>query len=71
MTVRKSKKSLKKPLDKLNKGHTKWTHLVLILFCQFTQSQPVKDISNGLRSSIDKLKYREGIQTTTSKSSVS
>ncbi|MEQ1553771.1 MAG: DUF4372 domain-containing protein [Ferruginibacter sp.] len=36
------------PSDKHQKGCNSWTHLVMMLFCQFAKSQSVRDISNGL-----------------------
>ncbi|WP_257984644.1 DUF4372 domain-containing protein, partial [Psychroflexus sp. MES1-P1E] len=36
--------------DKHQKGFDSWSHLVSMLFCQFTKSQSLRDISNGLRS---------------------
>ncbi len=37
-----------KQTDKHQKGCDSWTHLVSMLFCQFSKSQSVRDISNGL-----------------------
>jgi len=59
-----------KSTDKYQKGFTSWTHLVSMLFCQFSKSQSVRDISNGLRSATGNLNHL-GIDTAPSKSSLS
>ena len=59
-----------KQSDKHCKGYTSWTHLVSMLFCQFTKSQSVRDISNGLRSATGNLNHL-GIDRAPSKSSIS
>jgi len=59
-----------KQTDKHNKGYTSWTHLVSMLFCQFTKSQSVRDISNGLRSAAGNLNHL-GIDKAPSKSAIS
>ena len=46
-----------KQTDKYNKGFNSWTHLISMLFCQFSKSQSVRDISNGLRSAIGNLNH--------------
>lgn len=56
--------------DKHQKGYTSWTHLVAMLFCQFANSQSVRDISNGLRSATGNLNHL-GIQRAPSKSTIS
>ncbi|MEZ4930149.1 MAG: DUF4372 domain-containing protein [Chitinophagales bacterium] len=43
--------------DKHQKGYDSWTHLVAMLFCQFANSQSVRDISNGLRSATGNLNH--------------
>ena len=59
-----------KQTDKHCKGYTSWTHLVSMLFCQFANSQSVRDISNGLRSATGNLNHL-GIDRAPSKSSIS
>ncbi|MCB0540078.1 MAG: IS4 family transposase [Bacteroidetes bacterium] len=56
--------------DKHQKGYDSWTHLVAMLFCQFANSQSVRDISNGLRSATGNLNHF-GVLSAPSKSSVS
>jgi len=56
--------------DKHQKGYSSWSHLVAMLFCQFANSQSVRDISNGLRSATGNLNHL-GIYKAPSKSSVS
>ena len=46
-----------KEADKHCKGYNSWTHLIYKLFCQFTKSQSVRDISNGLRSATGNLNH--------------
>ncbi len=46
-----------KQTDKYQKGCDSWTHLVSMLFCQFSKSQSVRDISNGLRSATGNLNH--------------
>lgn len=46
-----------KQTDKHQKGYDSWTHLVSMLFCQFSKSQSVRDISNGLRSATGNLNH--------------
>lgn len=60
----------KKQTDKHQKGYDSWTHLVSMLFCQFSKSQSVRDISNGLRSATGNLNHL-GINKAPSKSTVS
>lgn len=59
-----------KSTDKHQKGYNSWTHLVSMLFCQFSKSQSVRDISNGLRSATGNLNHL-GINRAPSKSTVS
>ncbi|HIX54661.1 MAG TPA: IS4 family transposase [Candidatus Sphingobacterium stercoripullorum] len=56
--------------DKHNKGLNSWTHLVSMLFCQFSKSQSVRDISNGLRSATGNLNHL-GVEKAPSKSTLS
>lgn len=56
--------------NKHSKGYDSWTHLVSMLFCQFSKSQSVRDISNGLRSATGNLNHL-GISKAPSKSTVS
>lgn len=59
-----------KGTDKHQKGYNSWTHMVSMLFCQFSKSQSVRDISNGLRSATGNLNHL-GVERAPSKSSVS
>lgn len=59
-----------KQTDKHAKGYNSWTHLVSMLFCQFSKSQSVRDISNGLRSATGNLNHL-GITRAPSKSTIS
>ncbi len=59
-----------KQTDKHEKGYNSWTHLVSMLFCQFSKSQSVRDISNGLRSATGNLNHL-GVNRAPSKSTVS
>lgn len=59
-----------KQTNKHSKGFNSWIHLVSMLFCQFAKSQPVRDISNGLRSATGNLNHL-GVQKAPSKSTVS
>lgn len=59
-----------KQTDKHSKGYNSWTHLVSMLFCQFSKSQSVRDISNGLRSATGNLNHL-GVEVAPSKSTVS
>jgi hypothetical protein len=56
--------------DKFNKGFDSWTHLMSMLFCHFTKSSSVRDISNGLRSATGNLNHL-CVVTAPSKSSIS
>ena len=56
--------------DKHQKGFDSWSHLVSMLFCQFANSQSVRDISNGLRSATGNLNHL-GMLKAPSKSTLS
>ena len=56
--------------DKFNKGMNSWTHFVSSIFCQFSKSNSLRDISNGLRSATGNLNHL-GISKAPSKSSIS
>lgn len=56
--------------DKYNKGINSWTHLITMLFSQFSNSQSTRDISNGLRSATGNLNHL-GLNKAPSKSSIS
>ena len=56
--------------DKHQKGYDSWTHLVSMLFCQFANSQSLRDISYGLKSATGNLNHL-GIRKAPSKSSIS
>lgn len=52
--------------DKHQKGFSSWSHIVSMLFCQFANSQSVRDISNGLCSATGNLNHL-GMQRAPSK----
>jgi hypothetical protein len=56
--------------DKHQKGFNSWSHLISMLFCQFANSQSVRDISNGLRSATGNLNHL-GMLKAPSKSTLS
>ncbi len=56
--------------DKFNKGMNSWTHFVSMIFCQFSKSNSLRDISNGLRSATGNLNHL-GLSKAPSKSSLS
>jgi hypothetical protein len=56
--------------DKHQKGFNSWSHLVSMLFCQFANSQSLRDISNGLRSATGNLNHL-GMLNAPSKSTLS
>lgn len=56
--------------DKHCKGFTSWSHLVSMLFCQFSKSQSIRDISKGLCSATGNLNHL-GIGKAPSKSTIS
>jgi len=58
-----------KETDKHNKSFNSWNHLVSMLFCQFTKSQSLRDISFGLRSATGNLNHL-GVTKVPSKSSI-
>jgi len=56
--------------DKFNKGMDSWTHFISMLFCQFSKSNSLRDIANGLRSATGNLNHL-GISKAPSKSTIS
>jgi len=56
--------------DKFNKGLNSWTHFISLIFCQFSKSNSLRDIANGLRSATGNLNHL-GISKAPSKSSLS
>lgn len=56
--------------DKHNKGCNTWTHLVSMLFMQFSGVNSLRDISNGLRSATGNLSHL-GVTQAPSKSTIS
>lgn len=56
--------------NKHQKGFDSWSHLVSMLFCQFANSQSLRDISNGLRSAAGNLNHL-GMLKAPSKSTLS
>lgn len=56
--------------DKHNKGIDSWTHLVSMLFCQFSKSNSLRDIHYGLNSATGNLNHY-GVSKSPSKSSLS
>ena len=56
--------------DKFNKGMNSWTHFISMIFCQFSKSNSLRDIYNGLRSATGNLNHL-GITRAPSKSSIS
>lgn len=59
-----------KQSDKYNKGMNSWTHLVSMIFCQFSKSNSLRDIANGLRSATGNLNHF-GVGRAPSKSTIS
>lgn len=55
--------------DKHCKGYDTWSQLVSMVFCQFSQCDSVRDISNGLKSATGNLNHL-GISRAPSKSTV-
>ncbi len=55
--------------DKYNKGCITWTHLVSMLFMQFSGVNSLRDISNGLRSATGNLSHL-GVTQAPSKSTI-
>jgi hypothetical protein len=56
--------------DKHSKGIDSWTHLVSMLFCQFSKSNSLRDIHYGLNSAAGNLNHY-GVNFSPSKSSLS
>ena len=55
--------------DKHCKGYDTWSQLISLVFCQFSQCDSVRDISNGLKSATGNLNHL-GISRAPSKSTV-
>ncbi len=55
--------------DKHSKGIDSWTHLVTMLFCQFSKLNSLRDVSNGLRSASGNLNHL-GLKKSPSKSAL-
>jgi hypothetical protein len=60
----------KRDTDKFNKGMNSWTHFISSIFCQFSKSNSLRDIANGLRSATGNLNHL-GVSKAPSKSSIS
>ncbi len=43
--------------DKHQKGISSWTHLVTMLFCQFSKLNSLRDVCNGLKSASGNLNH--------------
>jgi len=56
--------------DKFNKGLDSWTHFVSMIFSQFSKSNSLREIANGLRSATGNLNHL-GLSKAPSKSSIS
>lgn len=56
--------------DKHSKGISSWTHLVTMLFCQFSKLNSLRDVTNGLKSASGNLNHL-GLKLSPSKSSLS
>lgn len=56
--------------DKFNKGMNSWTHFISSIFCQFSNSNSLRDIANGLRSATGNLNHL-GLSKAPSKSAIS
>jgi hypothetical protein len=56
--------------DKHCKGIDSWTHLITMLFCQFSKLNSLRDVTNGLKSASGNLNHL-GLQVSPSKSSLS
>lgn len=56
--------------DKHAKGITSWTHLVTMLFCQFSKLNSLRDVCNGLKSASGNLNHL-GVSRAPCKSSLS
>lgn len=55
--------------DKYSKGIDSWTHLITMLFCQFSKLNALRDVTNGLRSTSGNLNHL-GLHKAPSKSSL-
>lgn len=55
--------------DKHSKGIDSWTHLITMLFCQFSKLNSLRDVTNGLRSASGNLNHL-GLQKAPTKSSL-
>lgn len=55
--------------DKHSKGYDTWSQLISMVFCQFSNCDSVRDISNGLKSATGNLNHL-GISRVPSKSTV-
>jgi len=56
--------------DKHHKGIHSWTHLVTMLFCQFSKLNSLRDVCNGLKSASGNLNHL-GVERAPCKSSLS
>jgi len=56
--------------DKHQKGISSWTHLVTMLFCQFSKLNSLRDVCNGLKSTSGNLNHL-GVERAPCKSSLS
>lgn len=56
--------------DKHQKGFTSWTHLITMLFCQFSKLNSLRDVCNGLKSASGNLNHL-GVERAPCKSSLS
>lgn len=56
--------------DKHSKGIDSWTHLITMLFCQFSKLNSLRDVTNGLKSASGNLNHL-GLKVSPSKSSLS
>jgi len=56
--------------DKHEKGINTWTHLVTMLFCQFSKLNSLRDVCNGLKSASGNLNHL-GLRLSPAKSSLS
>ncbi len=56
--------------DRRSKGFTCWDQFVAMLFCQLTQSQSLREISNGLRCCLGKLNHL-GVKSAPKRSTLS
>ncbi|MBR3939345.1 MAG: DUF4372 domain-containing protein [Bacteroidales bacterium] len=55
--------------DKCSKSFDTWSHLVSMIFCQFTDCNSLRDISHGMRSAQGNLNHL-GIKSAPSKSTI-